>query len=86
MDQCSAKEFLKVLREISQNYKEFGKASAQITNTVKPLKHLIGDSYGETNTNGSRLIAAGIALIAFPDPTISDLVGAALVAAGLMKK
>jgi len=32
--------------------------------------------------NNSFLIKAGLALIAFPDPTISDVVGAALIAAG----
>lgn len=32
----------------------------------------------------SILIKAGLALIAFPDPTISDIVGAGLVAAGLI--
>jgi hypothetical protein len=31
------------------------------------------------------LIKAGLALIAFPDPTISDIVGSALVAAGLIQ-
>lgn len=32
----------------------------------------------------SILIKAGLVLIAFPDPTISDIVGAGLVAAGLI--
>jgi len=31
------------------------------------------------------LIKIGLALIAFPDPTISDIVGSALVAAGLIQ-
>jgi len=31
------------------------------------------------------LIKVGLALIAFPDPTISDIVGSALVAAGLIQ-
>ncbi len=31
------------------------------------------------------LIKAGLALIAFPDPTISDIVGAGMVAAGLVQ-
>jgi hypothetical protein len=31
------------------------------------------------------LIKAGLALIAFPDPTISDLVGTAMVAAGAVQ-
>ena len=32
----------------------------------------------------SILIKAGLAMIAFPDPTISDVIGAGLVAAGLI--
>jgi hypothetical protein len=35
--------------------------------------------------NNSILIKAGLALIAFPDPTISDIVGTALVAAGTVQ-
>jgi len=31
------------------------------------------------------LIKAGLALIAFPEPTISDIIGAALVAAGVIQ-
>jgi len=34
--------------------------------------------------NNPVLIKAGLALIAFPDPTISDIVGSALIAAGLI--
>ena len=33
----------------------------------------------------SFLIKAGLALIAFPDPTISDLVGTAMLAAGAVQ-
>ena len=35
--------------------------------------------------NNSFLIKAGLALIAFPDPTITDVIGSALVAAGLIQ-
>jgi len=33
----------------------------------------------------SRLIQIGLALIAFPDPTITDILGSALVAAGVVQ-
>jgi hypothetical protein len=36
-------------------------------------------------SGSSRLIQIGLALIAFPDPTISDVIGCALVAAGLVQ-
>ena len=35
--------------------------------------------------SNSFLIKAGLALIAFPDPTISDVVGSALIAAGVIQ-
>jgi len=35
--------------------------------------------------NNSFLIKAGLALIAFPDPTVTDVLGSALVAAGLVQ-
>jgi len=35
--------------------------------------------------NHSFLIKAGLALIAFPDPTITDILGSALVAAGILR-
>jgi len=35
--------------------------------------------------NNSTLIKVGLALIALPDPTISDIIGSALVAAGLIQ-
>lgn len=35
-------------------------------------------------SGNSILIKAGLALIAFPDPTISDVIGAGMVAAGLI--
>ena len=47
------------------------------------MKHLIGEP--NIKAESSWLVKAGMALIAFPDPTISDLMGAALVAAWLIK-
>jgi len=35
--------------------------------------------------NSSALVKLGLLLIAFPDPTVSDIVGSALVAAGLVQ-
>jgi hypothetical protein len=35
--------------------------------------------------NNSMLIKVGLALIAFPDPTVSDIVGSLLVAAGTVQ-
>jgi len=35
--------------------------------------------------NSSALVKLGLLMIAFPDPTVSDIVGAGLVAAGLIQ-
>lgn len=70
-------------RELNLSYEEFGKALSGVVDIVRPLKRLIVDQEGKAK--GSRLIAAGIVLIAFPDPTISDIVGTGLVAAGLIQ-
>jgi len=77
------KELVVTLRELSASYKETGNLMKGIINETKFLKRLIGEPNPEARR--SWLIAAGIALIAFPDPTISDLLGAILVAAGLAK-
>jgi len=77
------KNLIVTLRELSASYKEMGKSMKGVVNETKFLKRLIGDSNPEAQR--SWLIAAGIALIAFPDPTISDLVGAIMVVAGLAK-
>lgn len=51
---------------------------------VKNLKPLIGK--GGNKRSGTTLIALGVALLVFPDPTISDILGTAFIALGLLKK
>jgi hypothetical protein len=77
------KELALSLRELSQSYEEFGKMLSGVVDTVKPLKRLIGDPEGKSN--GSQFITAGIALIAFPVPIITDVPGATLIVAGLIQ-
>jgi len=83
MRHSESKELAATFRELSLSYEEFGCVLRGVVDEVKPLKHLIGEP--NAKAKGSWLIKAGVALIAFPDPTISDLMGAALVAAGLIK-
>jgi len=79
------KELIATLREISQNYEEFGKTMSRVVDAVKPLKTLIGEP--KIYAKDSRLMAAGIALIALPDPFIvTDVVGSGLVAAELIRR
>lgn len=76
-----SRELAASIRELSGNYEEFGRTLSGVIDTVKSLKCLIGNPEGKAN--GSRLITAGAALIAFPVPIITDVPGAALIVAGL---
>ncbi len=71
-------------RELGVSYEDFVTALRDSVNDVKPLKRLIGNPYA--SSLDSWLLRAGIALIVFPDPTVSDVIGFILVAAGLVKK
>lgn len=79
------KEIASSVRELSRSSKEFGSAVNGTVRAVKPLKNLIGEPGPENDNTSSRLIAAGIALIALPDPTITDVIGTSMVVAGLIK-
>jgi len=41
---------------------------------------------GGAKSSGSTLIKLGVALIAFPEPLVSNALGAALIAVGLLKR
>lgn len=79
------KDLVAAFRELSLSHEEFGKVFSGVVDRARPLKRLLGDSNAEAKAKDSRLIAAGMALIAFPDPTITDLIGVALIAAGLIR-
>jgi hypothetical protein len=72
-------------RELSLSRKEM---ASVLNETVKETR-CVGRLWGNPNDikdRRSRLIKLGLALIAFPDPTISDVIGAMLVAAGLVQE
>ena len=71
-------------RELGVSYEDFCTVLRDSINNAKPLKRLIGNPY--TSSIDSWLVKVGIALIVFPDPTVSDVIGSILVAAGLVKK
>ena len=79
-----AKEIASSFHELGNSYQEFGKILKQTTKETKDLKPLIGKR-GEAKLEDSLLIKAGLALVLFPDPTISDIVGYAMITAGYMK-
>ena len=80
-----AKEIASSLHQLSRCYTELGQALEGIAYETRVLKGLIGNADAEAKAQDSRLVKAGIALILFPDPTISDLVGISLIAAGMVK-
>jgi len=78
-----AKDLVEVLRELSLNRTE-------TVNTIDTVMRSYTEELRSTQKlwrkgNNSFLIKAGLALIAFPDPTITDILGSALVAAGIVQ-
>lgn len=83
MNKEEAKDVVELLKQYSQSRN-------QTTNTASTAVHGFKNELHSTQKlwkqgNKSFLIKAGLAMIAFPDPTISDVVGSAMVAAGLIQ-
>ena len=83
MNKEEAKDVVELLKQYSQSRK-------QTSTTAIAAAHGFKNDLQSTQKlwkqgNKSLLIKAGLALIAFPDPTISDVVGSAMVAAGLIQ-
>jgi hypothetical protein len=65
---------------------ELSKCYADLIQTMKDTtREVRGTRKLWRSGNNSMLIKIGLALIAFPDPTISDVVGSILVAAGTVQ-
>ena len=67
------------LKELNESYTDVIQTIKETTKEVKATKQLWRKG------NNSILIKLGLALIAFPDPTISDIIGTVLVAAGTVQ-
>jgi hypothetical protein len=67
------------LNELNESYSDLLRSITETTREVKTTKKLWRKG------GNSLLVKVGLALIAFPDPTISDIVGATLVAAGTVQ-
>ena len=72
------------LRRRALTYLEVFRKLEEAATAAKTLKRYMGKEGAKSS--GSKLIALGVALIAFPDPTFSDALGAALIAVGLLKR
>lgn len=68
------------VNELSESCADLAQALNGTTREVKATKQLWRKGHR------SWLIKVGMALIAFPDPTISDVVGGMLVAAGVVQE
>jgi hypothetical protein len=79
MNSDEAKKTAGALDELSKGCADAAHSIKGMTREVGATKKLWKEG------NKSTLIKVGVALIAFPDPTISDVVGTALVAAGLVQ-
>lgn len=75
------------LRELGLSYNETVKTMSEVTKEVKSLRPLWGKS-SPGGQKGSQLVKLGVALIAFPIPTvgIKKSLGAMLIVAGLLKE
>ena len=73
------KTLAQAIRELNESHVDLIQATTDTTKEVKATKKLW------RNGSNSRLIKVGLALIAFPEPAISDVIGTALVAAGTVQ-
>ncbi|MEM3627217.1 MAG: hypothetical protein QXZ25_04255 [Candidatus Bathyarchaeia archaeon] len=75
------KTAVNALNELSESYIDLMEAMKGTVREVKAAKQMLW------RENKSRLVKLGLALIVFPEPTsISDIVGAFLVAAGTVQQ
>lgn len=75
-----AKAVASSLSDMSENCVDLAHVIKATARTAEGTKKLWRDG------KHSMLIKVGVALIAFPDPTITDVVGSAIVAAGLVQE
>lgn len=71
---------------VTEAAKKLGESCADADTTLRQASVEAGETKKLWRSeNKSTLIKVGLALIAFPDPTISDVVGGLLVAAGTVQ-
>jgi len=81
MDAEEARALSKDIKVTKQTFNIAANAMREIGESIKPVRRLVGAKDGGV---GSKLIAAGAACIAFPEPLFSDVIGLALLTAGLI--
>jgi len=84
MDYEEAVTLYRDLRSISRSFNEALNAVNGVVSTVKYVKRLTGGPGGRDL--GSKLVAAGMACVIFPEPILSDIAGWMLITAGMLIK
>ena len=77
-----AKDYSEILRQAKEDFQDASRDTKGSMKGVAREARDVKKLWREKNK--SKLVKIGVALILFPDPTISDLVGTGLVAAGLL--
>jgi len=75
-----AKDAAKSVKEISKDYVALAESVGTVANGTEAAKKLW------KNGNKNVLMKAGLALIVFPEPIVSDILGTALLAAGAVQE
>jgi len=83
MNKEEAKDVVEILKQYSQSRNQTANTASTAVHGFKNELHSTQKLWKQGNK--SFLIKAGLAMIAFPDPTISDVIGSAMVAAGLIQ-
>jgi len=74
------------LRALTDAVHELSSSSKETTEALQGFSNELRFSQRLWRNGGTpKLIKIGLALIAFPDPTISDAIGSVLIAAGLIQ-
>lgn len=81
MQKKQTKDVTKVAKEYKELYNTISSAKDSI-DCKEVNKHVNRISNKGKSRFGNKITSIGIALIAFPDPTISDIIGSALVLSG----
>lgn len=84
MSHKGALELSKELKAFGKTVRETAKVISDAAVNAKSIKRLIG-SPGNGDLS-AKLITAGMACIAFPEPLVSDILGSALIASGMLLK
>ncbi len=78
-----AENLVELLKEYSESRKQTARVAHSAMRGISDELHSVQKLWRQGNK--SLLIKVGLALIAFPDPTISDIAGSAMLAAGLIQ-